>query len=142
MEELLGNIDTHSKGLMPANSYKRRHSNTPNAWHLIVEVKKQSANIFEYNTVSYLNQRPIKALIQMVYYDTQKYLSVSLPRPIAGEYDPSMKYKFSEDSLKIWGKFVDASLNIMQSKNIGEVMVRQDPDTDAIDITDSMEISI
>ena len=142
VEELIGNIDTHSKGLMPANSYIRRHSKTPNAWHLIVEVKKQSANIFEYNTVSYLNQKPLKVLIQMLYYDKQKYLSISLPRSIGGEYDPSMKYKFSEESLKIWGKFVDASLNIMQGYNIGEVMTPQSPDDDAIDITNSIEISI
>lgn len=142
MEELLPNIEADYKGLMPLNSYIRRHAPIINQWHLIVEVKKQSANMFEYHAVSYMNQNPINVIIQMMYYDTQKYLSVSLPRPISGEFDPSMKYKFSDESLKIWGKFTDASLNIMRGDSLGEVMIQQEPDSDAIDINESIEIRV
>ena len=132
--ELLPVSTVNKSGLMPSAGFIRKDLED-NKWYCLFETSSESANVVKVQSISYVNQIPVDATIRYCIYRGIHSFRYKINGSTSDEYKTKMKYKlYGNERYKVWIKSGYVSLQFTNNKGFTNVLVLNEPDSDALDM--------
>lgn len=134
MGGLLPVATTNKSGLIPAGGFIRL--DLGNKWHCLFESSTMAANVVKAQCVSYLNKMPVDITIRFyVYNEYEKGFEYKINGPATNNnFATKMKYKYDGGKYKVWINSKYISCQFLYMAGLSNVLVENEPDSDAIDM--------
>lgn len=121
-------------GLLPINGVICKKNAFMPSWYLLCEVRGQISVGLHVIANTYQNNLSTHVSFDIVAYDTiATLLSAKFHLRSNNQYEPSFKYKKNGATIKLWCRAGD--ILALFSRTPSTVLIEQEPDDDAIEIT-------
>ena len=132
--ELIGLATKDKSGLIPSGGYIRADLEDYK-WYCLFETENRAANVVKVQSMSYQNQIPVDVTIRFYVYDGGKKFEYKINgSTTSSDFETKMKYKYDGGKYKVWIKSGYISAQFLNMDGLTNVLVLNDPDSDAIDM--------
>lgn len=134
MGELIGLATKDKSGLMPSGGYIRADLEDYK-WYCLFETENRAANVVKVQSMSYQNQIPVDVTIRFYVYDGSKKFEYKINgSTTSSDFETKMKYKYDGERYKVWIKSGYISAQFLYMTGLKNVLVLNEPDSDAVDM--------